>query len=121
MKVCVLFLSVVCFALRHRSIGFHGGRETLRILLHAIDFSYVKSNGERYLREKPEAARLRFECVKKYVEAKQDYYFVNQNETWVCSNGTGKTYAWENADTRSCASRHSSQGEIGFGNREFNA
>ena len=86
-------------------MGFEGGKETLRKLLRVMGFTYVKSDGNRYLnlKEKPEVQAQRLTFLTKYVAVRTDFYLVFTDETWIFRRGTVRLRAWEN-NVRSCAS-----------------
>ena len=97
---------------RKRNIAYEGGRETLRKLLRKMGFKYVRKNGTRFLMERRDVTLARLEFLRRFAEvvaAGYDLVFID--ETWVFRKGTGKGWAWENSDPRSCSFRHASLGE----------
>ena len=93
-----------------------------------MGFKYVRIDGTRFLRQSPAVSALRLEFLRNFVSFYEDlvikgtHDFVFLDETWVFRKGTGKGFAWQDEDVRSCPVKVGDYGEryvvINAGNKD---
>jgi hypothetical protein len=109
----VLLLIASYYAYRRRDVDFHGGRETLRKLLHDLNFRFLQANPTRKMIETERIMELRriFLRTFRLLKISGLWDFIYIDETWVFRRGTGKLgKEWQDVDIRSCPSSSMSSG-----------
>lgn len=105
-------INLSSFLSSERKVGFEGSPETLRKLLHDMQFKFKGRDGRRYLLETPRITALRVKFLIRFMERKKAHrVMVYTDETWYFQKGSGKTKEWQDNDIRSCSTKHISGGQ----------
>lgn len=110
---CLLVILLLFYAHRDdKDITFHGGKESLRHVLHDIGFRFKKKVGRRYLVLQPRIQSLRYSFAKLYhklvIERKLRVIFLD--ETWIYIKGSNVCKEWTDGTAEGSFVRSISKG-----------
>lgn len=80
----------------NKEISFHGGKETLRHVLHDLGFRFKKKDGRRFLIMQPRIQSLRYSFAKLYhkLVIERKLRVIVLDETWIYIKGCNTVKEW---------------------------